>query len=350
MELKRRDEIERFLRSPDKALCAALIHGRDMGVVRERAQSLAKAATARPADPFDVAIVSEDDIDADAARLHSELMAISMMGGRRLIRLRLSGDKIKVDRAAAEALSDHLDGKLNPEAFFLIEMGEIRKDNPVRKAAEKAANCAAIACYADEAVDLARFTRDALTADGVGLAADALDLFVSRLPQERGVARSEMERLALFLGPGSGRVGSASDLIDFLGVEPEASLTDAALDAFGGRVAAAYAGLRRAAKEGEGGPAAVRAISNHLAKLRRILVLHQDGTGMSEAARTSGVFWKSEKEFLRQARAWTLHALDTLQPDVLMADRSCKQTGAPADLIGERLALNIAGRARRLGL
>jgi DNA polymerase-3 subunit delta len=35
---------------------------------------------------------------------------------------------------------------------------------------------------------------------------------------------------------------------------------------------------------------------------------------------------------------------------VLAADRACKSAGAPDQLIAQRLALTIAGRARRLGL
>jgi DNA polymerase-3 subunit delta len=62
------------------------------------------------------------------------------------------------------------------------------------------------------------------------------------------------------------------------------------------------------------------------------------------------VFWKNEREFLRQARAWTLPQLDEVQPEVLAADRACKTAGSPDHLIAERLALTIAGRARRLGL
>ena len=42
--------------------------------------------------------------------------------------------------------------------------------------------------------------------------------------------------------------------------------------------------------------------------------------------------------------------LDRIQGEVLRADLLSKQTGTPADLIAERLALTIAGRARRLGL
>jgi len=59
---------------------------------------------------------------------------------------------------------------------------------------------------------------------------------IARLPRERGLMRQEIERLALYLGPGSGASAAPADLEPFLGVEPEASLFDAASDAFGGRI------------------------------------------------------------------------------------------------------------------
>jgi DNA polymerase-3 subunit delta len=350
MELKKRPEIERFLQGPPKDVRVVLIHGRDRGVVRERGHSVAMRATANPDDPFDAAQLTDTDIEADPARLEGELAALSMMGGRRLIRLRLTGDKASTDKAVAESAKAHAEGQFNPDALFLIEAGELRRDSTLRKAVEASKSGVAIACYEDEAPDIARMVRESLAKDQIGLTSEALDLFVSRLPHERGVARQEIERLALFLGPGSGVSATPADLEPFLGVEPEASLADAAADAFGGKLAAAHASLRRAAAEGEGGPAAVRAMGLHLGKLRRTLTLARNGAGLAEAAKASGVFWKNEREFLRQARAWTLDALDPLQVEILNADRACKTTGSPDQLIAERLALTIAGRARRLGL
>jgi DNA polymerase-3 subunit delta len=350
MLLNRRPDIERFLSAPDKSVRAALIFGRDLGVVRERAQELAGKVAERPDDPFDVALVSDGDLDDDPGRLVDELMAYSLMGGRRLVRLRLSTERVGPDRLAAAALERHAAGEFNPDAFFLIEAGNLDRNSAVRRAAEKQPAAVAIPCYEDEVGDLARLTREALVKDKVSLTNEALDLFVRRLPHERGVARREIERLALYLGPGSGAVGTADDLTDFLGVEPEASLAEAAQDAFGGRLAAAQAGLRRAAQEGEGGPAAVRAMSQHLGRLRRTATLRAAGAELAEAAKASGVFWKNEREFLRQARAWDLRTIGEVQPEVLAADRACKQTGAPDQLIAERLALAIAAKARRLGL
>lgn len=349
MILSRRPDIDRFLKDPPAAVRAAVIHGRDRGVVGDRAKALAGKIAKTPDDPFDVALLTEADLD-QGGRLEGELTALSLAGGRRLVRLRLSGDRPGPERAAAEALAAHLKGEFNPDCFFLVEAGALGRDSALRKAGEKPEGCAVIPCYEDEAGDVARMAREALVADRVHLDAEALDLFVRRLPHERGVARQEIERLALYVGPGEGRTVKAAELEPFLGVEPEASLAEAAQDAFGGRAGAAQAGLRRAAQEGDGGPAAVRAVSLHLARLRRILTLARSGASLQEAAKASGVFWKNEREMLRQARAWTLPDLDALQPELLAADRACKTTGSPDGLIAERLALQISGRARRLGL
>ncbi|MGH7025209.1 MAG: DNA polymerase III subunit delta, partial [Caulobacteraceae bacterium] len=252
MILRRRPDIERFLKAPGAAYRAALIHGRDLGVVRERAAELAGRLTERPDDPFDTALLTETDLESQPARLEEELAAVSMIGGRRLVRLRLA-EGVRAERTANEALSAHLEGRLNPEAFLLIEAGDLGRDSGLRKQAEKAEGCVAIPCYEDEPGDIVRFTREALAAEGLGLTAEAQQLFAARLPHERGVARQEIERLILYLGPGSGTTASAEALEDFLGVEPEASLGDAASDAFGGRLASAQAALRRAAREGLGG-------------------------------------------------------------------------------------------------
>lgn len=350
MILSKRPDIDRFIDRPDPAVRAVLIYGRDRGVVRERAERLSGKVTPDLSDPFNVALLTDGDLESDPARLEGELAALSMTGGRRLIRLRLLGEKAGVDRTAAEALTAHAEGKLNPDAVFVIEAGALGRDSALRKAAEKSAEARVIPCYEDEAGDVARMIREALREDNVSLTSEALEIFVARLPRERGVVRQEIERLALYIGPGSGATLGADELEDFMGVEPEASLSDAAMDAFGARSAQVRAGLVRAFAEGESGPMAVRAASQHLGRLRRVVTLARSGADLKEAAKAAGVFWKQEREFLRQARAWSLSELDVAQTDLLEADRLCKRAGSPDALIAERTLLSVAARARRLGL
>jgi len=348
--LAKRPDIERFLKSPDSQIRAALIHGKDRSGVQERAVTLCKTVTPDLNDPFNVTSLTEADIDADPIKLEEALTALSMLGDRRLVRVRLGDPKASVDKAVAAALTAHAEGQYNPDALLVVEAGALGRESALRKAAEKAGAAAAIACYEDEVGDVARMTREALSADKVGLTSDALDRFVARLPRERGLMRQEIERLILYIGPGSGKTIDIEELDQHLGVEPDASLSDAALQAFGGRAGPAQAGLRRALAEGESAVMAVRMVSIHLGKLRRINVLQANGSGAKEAAKAAGVFWKQEAEMLRQARSWRLEALDEVLNSVNIADVATKTTGMPEHLIAERLLLEIGARARRMGL
>ena len=350
MILAKRPEIDRFLARPDPAIRAVVIHGKDRSGVGERAEILCRAITPDLNDPFNVTVLTDSDIDGAEARLDEALTALSMIGGRRLVRVRLGGEKASIDKMLATALKVHADGGYNPDAMLVIEAGALGRDSALRKAAEAAKGGAGIACYEDEAGDIARMTREALAADKVGLTSDALDRFVSRLPRERGLMRQEIERLALYIGPGSGRQIDVEELEAHLGVEPDASLQDAALQAFGGRPAPSQAGLRRALAEGESAVLAVRQASMHLGKLRRINILQASGAGAKEAAKAAGVFWKQEAEMLRQARSWRIEDLDLVLDSINVADVATKTTGMPEGLIAERLLLEIAARARRLGL
>lgn len=350
MILSKRPEVDRFLKSPDPAVRAAVIHGKDRSGVAERAVTLCKAITPDLNDPFNVTLLTDSDIDGDEARLEEALTALSMIGGRRLVRVRLGGEKTSVDKLVAAALKAHAEGAFNPEAMLVVEAGALGRDSALRKAAEASPAAVGVACYEDETGDVARMTREALAADKVGLTGDALDRFVARLPRERGLMRQEIERLALYIGPGSGRTLDVDELEQHLGVEPDASLSDAALQAFGARPGPAQAGLRRAFAEGESAVTAVRMAALHLGKLRRIAILQDSGAGAKEAAKAAGVFWKQEAEMLRQARHWRLDQLDQVTDSVNAADVASKTTGLPDQLIAERLLLEIAARARRLGL
>ena len=57
---------------------------------------------------------------------------------------------------------------------------------------------------------------------------------------------------------------------------------------------------------------------------------------------------ENSRPFVAIARALRAHGVHV--PEVLAADLACKTAGSPDHLLAERLALTIAGRARRLGL
>ena len=74
----------------------------------------------------------------------------------------------------------------------------LENSDALRRVFDEADNAAAIACYPDRERELEEVVRAALKQMGLSIDADALDYAVSRLGSDRGVTRSELEKLALY--------------------------------------------------------------------------------------------------------------------------------------------------------
>lgn len=119
-------------------------------------------------------------------RLADEAAAISMMGGRRVVRVRGAGNN----------LTDLFEQFLERPRSRRRHAGRGRsgrsgRGTGLRKLFEGDDKAAAIACYADTARNLEDVVRDAMRAAGLSIAPDALADAVSRLGSDRGVTRRE---------------------------------------------------------------------------------------------------------------------------------------------------------------
>ena len=184
-------EADRFTAKPPPKLVAALCYGPDQGLVRERAEQLAKSVVADLADPFRVSEADEDALIADPAKLWDEAAAISMLGGRRVVRVRGAGNgSAKLFERFLEAPSGN--------ALIVVEAGELAKGTGLRRVFEDAENAAAIACYLDTDQKLEDVVLAAMKEAGLAIEPAALAEAVSRLGSDRGVTRRELEKLALY--------------------------------------------------------------------------------------------------------------------------------------------------------
>ena len=73
--------LDAFLRKPDPAIAAILIYGEEGDAVRELAQRAVKKVAGSLDDPFAVAVLAEQDVASDPARLVDEVQSMSMFGG-----------------------------------------------------------------------------------------------------------------------------------------------------------------------------------------------------------------------------------------------------------------------------
>ncbi len=90
-------QVPAFLRDPGKAR-VVLLYGDDVGMIRERAEGLVRLIAGSLDDPFRVTELPKEEI----RRLPDEAAGLSLMGGRRVVRVREATD------AAADPVSQAL--------------------------------------------------------------------------------------------------------------------------------------------------------------------------------------------------------------------------------------------------
>ena len=190
--------IAAFLQRPDPEIRAVLLYGPDEGLVRERAEAVARSVCPDLKDPFRVADLTAAVLAADPARLADEAAQLSLTGGRRVVRVRGAGD------ALAKLFAGFLESTPG-EALVVVEAGELPSRSALRRAFEAARSAVAIGCYPDTPRELAAVIRETLAAHRVSASRDAGQFLVEHLGGDRLLTRSELEKLALYAGEG-GRV------------------------------------------------------------------------------------------------------------------------------------------------
>src|SRR5439155_3979748 len=177
-----------FLHRPDPQIRAVLLFGPEAGLVRGRADPLARAICPDLHDPFRVTELTAAVVAADPARLADEAAQISLMGGRRVVRLREAGDSLAplFARFLPDAAGD---------ALVIAEAGDLPGRSGLRRAFDEAPQAVAIGCYPDNARDLAAVIRDTLAAHRIAASRDAIEFLVAHLGGDRLLTRAELEKL-----------------------------------------------------------------------------------------------------------------------------------------------------------
>ena len=327
-----------FLRRPDPGVRAVLCFGPDAGLVRERAAAVAAAVCADLKDPFHVAELSAASIQHDPARLADEAASLSLMGGRRVVRVRDAGDGVVRHFEALLA---------NPrwEAMVVVEAGDLPFRSSLRKLFESADRSATIECELDDPADLAELMRTQLGADDIVVEREALDYLVERLGGDRLLTRSELEKLALYVGRG-GRVGLA-EAVACIGDTAALTLQDAVFAAAEGDAAELDRALGRAFQEGESPVGVVRVAIRHFQRLHVAAARVESGSAPLEAVKSlrPPVFWKLQERMAGQVRRWPAARAAEALALLTRTEIDCKRTGIPDEAVcrGALLALAQAG-------
>lgn len=330
VEPKRADA---FLAAPG-AVKAVLLYGEDEGLVRHRANQVTRVVLGAADDPFRLVWLGRDD----HARLEEEATALSLLGGRRVLRV----------REATDGLAGRLEAVLpQAAALIVLEAGSLAARSKLRAAVEASPLAAAVPCYPEDARALAGTVRSVLDAAGVRADADAVEWLAANLPADREVVRAELEKVALLCGRG-GRL-DLNTARTAVGEHAALSAEEAALAAAAANVRRADACLDAALADGASPIGVVRAALGHLMRLHRIRVAMspgQSGKAAAEGAKPK-LFFKHVDQYAAALDRWTPSALEAGLASLRAAELACKRTGAADVALARNAVLGLALMASR---
>lgn len=333
---------DRYVAHPPETLAAALVFGPDQGLVRERAEALTKSIVPELRDPFRVAEFEEDVLSADPARLWDEAAAFAMLGGRRVVRV----------RGAGNALAKHFERYLEEppgDALIVVEAGDLAKSASLRRVFEGADNAASIACYPDSTRNLDDVVRSALKTEGLSIEPSALADVVSRLGSDRGVTRSELEKLILYVG--DEKTVTIDHVRAAMGNESDLRMEECCDAAGGGDFKSLDTALARLWLAGTSPVAILRLALAHFQRLALVRSEYDNGGDMQSAIRKlrPPLHFRRADSFKAQISRWTESKLEDAQSILYEAEAYTKTTSVPGEAVCGRALFSVAALARARG-
>lgn len=333
--------VDAFLARPDKAVVCVLLYGPDSGLVNERAAGLIKTVLPELDDTFGLVRLDGDDIASDPGRLLDEANSVSMFGGRRAISI----------KAGSRAFHGAVDGLLNgpkPDAFVVIEAGDLRKGAPLRALCEKNQRAAALPCFADTEAAIGRLIDADFASAGISLDRDARSALIASLGSDRRATRQEIDKLLLY-AHGTGRVGLVD--VDAITADISALALDEAVDAvFAGNGSALDQGLARLASSGTAPPQVLAAVLRHVLQLHRLRAEMERGAGAGQVLERGwpGLHFRRKGVVEAALNRWPLARLDEAVRRCGEGVLESRRSGAFGDVLAARILASLTQEARRL--
>ena len=323
----------------DPGTCrVVLLFGEDVGLIGERAAGLVRLIAGSLDDPFRISVLEPDQHD----RLREEATAISMIGGRRVVRVR----DVRDSKGFADQVSRLL--KEGGDSFIVLEGPELPTKSKLRTLLEPHAQGAAIACYRMEPRELEDTVSRALGAHKIGVDSDAKTYLASHLGADTLLTRAELEKLALFVGDGGRADLHAAE--ECVGDGAAHSLDNINYGATSGDVAGA--GRALTGIQGEGGSVipVLRALLGHLQRLHLARLEVERGASPSQvvSGQRPPIFFKRAGAFEAAIRTWDAASLMRAMQMTFETENACKKTGAPDQALVSDLIQRIAMRGRAL--
>lgn len=334
-------QAESFCTRPDSGIYAALIFGKPGAPVSEFAEQLA-AQWANAANPkLDLKRVPPEEAKAAPDLIEEGLFSQSLFGGASLIQTNISRELDAKPFLDCLKLLD--EGVEPPAGRLLLIAGDLTPRSTIRKTFEAMKTGLALHLFERTDRDFEAWVREQLAEAKLKCEAEAESLLVHTLLQDQSLARTEIEKLALY-ADGLDRPVNADDVKSLIVLEDQHSgfdLVDLALD---GNQKSLSDLLQEQLKEASTAIPILIGLSNQVKRLLRAHELSSSGIqGMAIGQKlTPRIFDRQWPAFERRMASWSPERLFALMGRIEEVDTACRRAGTPQEALARRLLMDVA--------
>lgn len=339
MKLTYKDTDSFLKRVPDN-IKGVLVYGPDEGQVRERIRTISLQIVSDLSDPFNVVDLMSGEASENSARISDEMNSMSLMGGRKL--MKINGADKGLKSPIENAVKDY-DGN----NFLVVEGGDLSPSSPVRKLFESEKNLASLACYVQDERSLSSSIPQILSKLGKSIDRDAVQYLSSCLIGDSGSVNSQLEKLAIYAG--DNRQITLDDAKACVVDSSDISLEKIVQKAAGGNVIGLEKDLTKSFAEGISAVAILRVSQNYFKKLHFVKSQIEERTDMDSALKSlrPPLFFKDKPVFIGHLNKWSSKRIMSAINGLIKAETLCKKTGYPAETVCSHTLHSIAKLAKR---
>jgi DNA polymerase III subunit delta len=295
-------------------------------------------------DPGERIEMSGADLRKDPVRLGDEARSNSLFGDSRHIWVRAQGDD------AHDAVANLIDGDGEPCPVLILASSATDKSR-IAKLLEKRSDSLVTMFWPPDLRSVAVTVRAQADSLGLQLASDLAERMARGAGLDTRLARSELEKLALYLdaAPERPRRVAVTDL-NAISAQTEDDGFQALVDAIlGGAAPAVGAELKRLRELGLNPVGLLLALERRCAQLAalaaRMSGQRDIGSFVEAEAKARRIFWKDKGALAMQLRAWHGKRLEWLQHKLMTMHQNLLANSADADLLLSQ-GLTIIARRR----
>ncbi len=285
-------------------------------------------------------------LKSDPARLSDEAAALSLFGGRRLVRIH------PADESVLMAVAALLEAE-RVESPVVIIAGALRASSALLKLALANGQAMAFQSYAPDG-EKAEALVSALGREvGLRVPSSVARTIAHATRNDRALMVQELEKMALFLDAAPDRpVELTPDAIEQVGAQAAEGTMSRLVDSvMGGRPDVANRALGELAFEGIVGIPVLRALQRRLAllfELRAEMATKRLDSDAIVDARGNAIFFRDKPGIKRDLAKWSLEQLETVHAQIVQAERAIKSSGSAGDIMSDATIIRTARGAARL--